>query len=279
MVRNDGLDSLSDRDLRDLAIEYGIETPNLVDGVSLPVGGRERILAQLRQQHASAPGTGANLELIEGGGEGGPPGIDWRAGQAPPEDPSPEREFHSTYAPDDDAEYLEIQEIVDAHWEDYSRQNPYRPDSPASPLDQWLVTLSSGNSIVVIALPEAMAEVAAPDPDGLGLHVSRLSDDTPVSVVDDLPYPASSTRYSETELGAMPQRTPGENLGDTSAVTPQRGRRPRLPRRRLGKHQQGEVSSMDAQRLKPPKGQPTLPFGYESKQPVEKLPRHRRRDK
>jgi hypothetical protein len=152
-------------------------------------------------------------------------------------------------ADNDEQEYAHLQRIADEF---------YELEYPEQPLNQYSVALTSGNRVFLYTTPGGADAVRVE-----GFDVHEITDDEYVSIHPD------STQYSAEELNAMPR--PNE-----PPSTPRRPR-PRLPRQKLGRHHQADVVSLDQQRLKPPRGEPSMPFGAPSTG-VTKLPRHRRRD-
>lgn len=147
-------------------------------------------------------------------------------------------------ADSDIEEYDDIQGIID----DY-----YRMIQEGETVEAWRVTLSSGNQVTVYGTMAGLSEVEAQ-----GFRVEPMNDDYMVTVEE---FQGQS---------AMPS-DPG--------MVEKRRRPPRLPRRRIGKHQAGEVVEMSEQRSKPAKGEPSLPFGYEPSEKVTHFPRHRNRER
>lgn len=166
-------------------------------------------------------------------------------------DDEPPAEFEGVGVPSTDAdEQSDIAGIVD----DYDRMRQGNEE-----IGMFQVRLSSGNEIVIYSIVDAIPEIEAE-----GFTVQRIDDDTMVTVDPFDPTMSTGARQAQAAAGS---RRPQE-----------RQRAPRLPRRRIGKHQQADVRSLDAQRLTTdPSTPPSMPFGYESPT-VSRLPKHRRRD-
>ncbi len=116
---------------------------------------------------------------------------------------------------------------------------------PESPVAQWIVTLKSGNQMFAYTNDKGADEISEE-----GFPVRRVDDDTMVNVDADTPVFNSL-------------QSPG---------TPEPKRRPRLPRRRIGKHTTGEpVADLNQQRTA---HMPSTGVGDGT---VSHLPRHRQR--
>lgn len=240
MPRGDGLDELNDTDLRDLAMEFEVNNvPYLRQDGTLPPGERERLIQVLRfDKGAFSPYVRKNFRRA--------------SDQAMVEEPDPAM-FEEPWT-EDKQEQFEIQETIDAYYDD--------DPNPAGRVGMYRVTLRSGNQIVVYATPEAVDDIA------MDHTIVRVDDN------DVITFPATSTKYTEEEL----YRKPTQPSTHATSTRQGRPRRARLPDRRIGKHQAGDVVDLGEQRRKPARGgEPILPFGYESKEPVTRLPRHRRK--
>jgi len=211
---NDGLDELSDDQLKELMFSSGLITPGQDDRLDNRMAMVSALRqARIRSPYASTGGTkesSKNQDMVE----------------TPPT------------GTDDERELADLQETVEAYREDY----------PDDEIERWTITLESGNQTLIYA-PNRAAEDLALDHDIRRVDdLTQLSDDTDLAI------------YQETLNQPTAERRPA----------------PRLPRRRIGKHEQpAPVADIGAQRGKlPPRSTIPPPGGGE----VVHLPRHRRRD-